>query len=64
MDAVPEKMAGGTLALPGEKEEMPVPHILKDGDKLRARVCNKCEGRTDDTATQWQVKAHSFDISA
>ena len=26
-----EKMAGGTLALPGEKEEMPVPHILKDG---------------------------------
>ena len=29
--AVPEKMAGGTLALPGEKEEMPVPHILKDG---------------------------------
>jgi hypothetical protein len=29
--AVPEKMAGGTLALPGEKEEMNVPHILKDG---------------------------------
>ena len=29
--AVPEKVAGGTLALPGEKEEMPVPHILKDG---------------------------------
>ena len=29
--AMPEKMAGGTLALPGEKEEMPVPHILKDG---------------------------------
>ena len=29
--AVPEKMAGGTLALPGEKEEMPVPHVLKDG---------------------------------
>ena len=29
--AVPEKMAGGTLALPGAKEEMPVPHILKDG---------------------------------
>lgn len=29
--ALPEKMAGGTLALPGEKEEMPVPHILKDG---------------------------------
>ena len=29
--AIPEKMAGGTLALPGEKEEMPVPHILKDG---------------------------------
>jgi hypothetical protein len=28
---VPEKMAGGTLALPGEKEEMPVAHILKDG---------------------------------
>jgi hypothetical protein len=27
----PEKMAGGTLALPGETEEMPVPHILKDG---------------------------------
>jgi cytochrome c5 len=26
-----EKMAGGTLALPGEKEEMAVPHILKDG---------------------------------
>jgi hypothetical protein len=26
-----ERMAGGTLALPGEKEEMPVPHILKDG---------------------------------
>jgi len=25
------KMAGGTLALPGEKEEMPVPHVLKDG---------------------------------
>ena len=24
-------MAGGTLALPGEKEEMPVPHVLKDG---------------------------------
>jgi hypothetical protein len=24
-------MAGGTLALPGEQEEMPVPHILKDG---------------------------------
>ena len=29
--AVPEKMAGGTLALPGVKEEMPVPHVLKDG---------------------------------
>jgi len=27
--AVPEKMAGGTLALPGEKEEMPVPHVLR-----------------------------------
>ena len=26
-----EKMAGGTLALPDEKEEMAVPHILKDG---------------------------------
>ena len=26
--AVPEKMAGGTLALPGEKEEMAVPHVL------------------------------------
>jgi cytochrome c5 len=29
--AVQERMAGGTLALPGEKEEMAVPHILKDG---------------------------------
>ncbi len=29
--AVPEKMAGDTLAFPGEKEEMPVAHILKDG---------------------------------
>ena len=30
--AATEKVAGGTLALPGEKEEMwPVPHILKDG---------------------------------
>ncbi len=29
--AVSEKMAGGTLALPCEKEEMFVPHILKDG---------------------------------
>ena len=29
--AAPEKMAGGTLALPGEKEEMAVAHILKDG---------------------------------
>jgi hypothetical protein len=28
---VPEKLAGGTLALPGTKEEMPVAHILKDG---------------------------------
>jgi hypothetical protein len=28
---VPEKMAGGTLALPGEKEAMPVAHVLKDG---------------------------------
>ena len=28
---VPEKLAGGTLALPGEKEEMKVAHILKDG---------------------------------
>ena len=28
---VPEKMAGGTLALPGEKDEMPVAHVLKDG---------------------------------
>jgi len=27
----PEKMAGGTLALPNEQPEMPVPHILKDG---------------------------------
>jgi hypothetical protein len=27
---VPEKLAGGTLALPGTKEEMPVAHILKD----------------------------------
>jgi hypothetical protein len=26
-----EKMAGGTLKLPDEKEEMAVPHILKDG---------------------------------
>ncbi len=26
-----EKMAGGTLALPNEKEEMAAPHILKDG---------------------------------
>ena len=26
-----EKMAGGTLSLPGEKESMCVPHILKDG---------------------------------
>jgi cytochrome c5 len=29
--AVPEKMAGGTLALPCEREEMRVPHVLKDG---------------------------------
>ena len=30
--AATEKVAGGTLALPDEKEEMwPVPHILKDG---------------------------------
>jgi hypothetical protein len=30
--AATEKVANGTLALPGEKEEMwPVPHILKDG---------------------------------
>jgi hypothetical protein len=29
--AAQEKMAGGTLALPGEKATMPVPHILKDG---------------------------------
>jgi hypothetical protein len=29
--AATEKMAGGTLALPGEKLEMAVPHILKDG---------------------------------
>ena len=29
--ATPEKMAGDTLALPGEKEEMPVPRVLKDG---------------------------------
>ena len=29
--ATTEKMAGGTLALPGEKGEMAVPHILKDG---------------------------------
>jgi cytochrome c5 len=29
--ATPEKMAGGTLSLPGEKEEMNVAHILKDG---------------------------------
>ena len=29
--AATEKMTGGTLALPGEKEEMAVPHILKDG---------------------------------
>jgi cytochrome c5 len=28
---VPEKLAGGTLALPGTKAEMPVAHILKDG---------------------------------
>ena len=29
--ASPEKMPGGALALPGETEEMPVPHVLKDG---------------------------------
>jgi hypothetical protein len=29
--AAPEKLAGGTLALPGTTEEMPVAHILKDG---------------------------------
>ena len=29
--AAREKMAGGTLALPDEKEKMNVPHILKDG---------------------------------
>jgi len=29
--AATEKMTGGTLALPGEKGEMAVPHILKDG---------------------------------
>ncbi|MBA3544489.1 MAG: hypothetical protein H0T83_08630, partial [Chthoniobacterales bacterium] len=29
--AHPEKLAGGTLALPGTKETMPVAHILKDG---------------------------------
>jgi len=29
--AVPEKMAGGALAFPGEKQEMNVAHILKDG---------------------------------
>jgi hypothetical protein len=28
---VPEKLSGGTLALPGTKAEMPVAHILKDG---------------------------------
>ena len=28
---VPERLAGGTLALPGTKPEMPVAHILKDG---------------------------------
>ncbi|MDQ2824850.1 MAG: hypothetical protein M3R29_05330 [Verrucomicrobiota bacterium] len=30
-NAAPEKMAGGTLALPGTQQEMHVPHILKDG---------------------------------
>ena len=30
--AATERVAGGTLALPGEKEDMwPVPHVLKDG---------------------------------
>ncbi len=28
---IPEKMAGGTLALPEEEEEMPVAHVPKDG---------------------------------
>src|SRR5206468_1964100 len=28
---VPEKLIGGTLALPGTSAEMPVAHILKDG---------------------------------
>ncbi len=30
-NAEPEKMTGGTLALPGTQQEMHVPHILKDG---------------------------------
>ena len=30
-NASPEKMTGGALVLPGETEEMSVPHILKDG---------------------------------
>jgi len=30
-NASPAKMTGGALALPGETEEMSVPHILKDG---------------------------------
>ncbi len=29
--ATPEKLAGGSLALPGTRAEMRVPHILKDG---------------------------------
>jgi hypothetical protein len=29
--ALPEKLSGGSLALPGTREEMLVPHILKDG---------------------------------
>ena len=28
---MPDMRAGGTLVLPGAKEEMPVPYILKDG---------------------------------
>lgn len=29
--AATEKLAGGNLAMPGTKAEMPVPHVLKDG---------------------------------
>lgn len=29
--AAKEKLAGGNLAMPGTKAEMPVPHVLKDG---------------------------------